>query len=208
MKEIKRKGNFHALNQKAIARLYAKENNTEYEDLKLIVAHLGGGMSIGVHKYGLVVDTTDGDEEGPFTPDRTGILPNKPLIDMCFSGKYTCEEMKKKVSGKGGLVGYLGTNDVVEVLEMSKTNDEAKLVMDAMIYQISKDICSMSAVLCGEVDAILITGGIAYSDYVTGEIEKRVGHIAKVKVYPGERELEALAEGVVRVLEGGELKRL
>lgn len=201
---IERKGNFHALNHKAIARLYADEVGKSYEDINVIVAHLGGGMSIAAHKNGLAIDTTDGDEEGPFTPDRSGDLPTRPLLDLCFSGEYTYEEIKKLLTGKGGLISYLGINDMLEATKLAETDEKAKKVVEAMAYQISKAICSMSAPLKGNVDAILLTGGIAYSEMVTEMIKERVGHIAEVKVYPGERELEALAEGALRVVNGKE----
>lgn len=206
MPEIERKSIFHALNQKAIAKKYAKERRTEYEKLNLIVVHLGGGISVGVHKYGRVVDVNNAlDGEGPFSPERAGGLPVGDLVKLCFSGRYTEEEMKKKINGKGGMVAYLGTNDARKAEERALEGDkQAQLVIDAMAYQVTKEIGKCAAVLQGRVDAILVTGGIAYSKYVVNYIKERVEFISNVVVYPGEDELLALAEGGLRVLKGEE----
>ena len=189
--ELPRVSIFHALNQKAVARRYARENNLQYDKLSLIVVHLGGGISVGVHHNGKVIDVNNAlDGEGAFSPERSGTLPAWGLSKLCFSGKYTPEEIKKMITGKGGFVSYLETNDAyeVEVRATQKNDQKAKEVLDAMIYQIAKDIGFVAPVLCGKFDAIILTGGMARSKYITQEISKRVEFIAPVKVYPGEDE--------------------
>lgn len=202
--EISRKSIFHALNQKAVARRFARENWKKYEDLNLIITHLGGGISVGAHKKGRVIDVNNGlDGDGPFSPERSGDLPSGDLVKLCYSGKYTLDEMKKKITGQGGLVAYLGTNSAYEASQMAKNGDEkAMLVYRAMAYQVAKSIGAMAAVLEGQVDSILITGGIAYDGDFCKWIEERVGFIAKVIIYPGEDEMKALAEGVYYALRG------
>lgn len=194
---------FHALNQRAIARLHAKSQNKKYDELNLIVAHLGGGISVGAHKKGKVIDVNQAlDGDGPFSPERSGSLPMGQMIELCFSGKYTKEEIKKMVTGKGGYVAYLGTNDAQEVEKRAAAGDEkAKLIQDALAYQVAKEIGAMSTVLKGEVDAILITGGIAYGKPVVNAITERVKHIAPIFVYPGEDEMAALAGNGLIALE-------
>ncbi len=206
MAEIERKSIVHALNQKAVARRFAKSEDKKYEDMNLIVAHLGGGISVGAHRNGRIIDVNNAlDGEGPFSPERTGGLPVGDLTNLCYSGKYTYDEMKKKIKGKGGLVSYLGTNDAREVREMIETgNNEAKLIYEAMAYQVAKEIGSCSAALKGKVDGIILTGGIAHDELFIGWIIERINFISKVKVYPGEDELFALAEGGLRVLKGDE----
>lgn len=206
MPEIQRISIFHPLNQKAMARKYAKENGTKYENLNLIVAHMGGGISVGAHKNGRVIDVNNAlDGEGPFSPERTGTLPVTALIKLCYSGKYTLDEMKKKITGRGGLVAYLNTNDGREVQKMIKEgNKKAELVYKAMAYQVAKEIGACAAVLKGKVDAIILTGGLAYGEEFVEWIKERVSFISKVVVYPGEDELLALAEGGLRVLTGEE----
>jgi butyrate kinase len=207
---LERKSVFHALNTKAIARRAAKDMGIAYEDARFVVAHMGGGITVGAHWYGRVVDVNDGIAgEGPFTPERSGAVPAAGLIDMCFSGKYTREEMKKLIAGNGGMTAYLGTNDLQEVEAMIKSGDEfAALVTDSMAYQVIKDIGAMSAVLEGRVDAIILTGGLAYSNRFTGAIKQGVTQIARVMTYPGEDEMLALAQGVLRVLEGTEQAKI
>lgn len=202
MPEIERRSIFHALNQKAVARRYAKEKNVKYENLNLIVAHMGGGISVGAHENGKVVDVNNAlDGEGPFSPERTGGLPVSDLVSLCFSRKYTLEEMKKKITGQGGFVAYLDTNDAKEVEERALAGDEkCKLIFEAMGYQIAKEIGKCAAVLKGKVDAIILTGGIAYSKSMVNYIKDKVEFISEVVVYPGEDELLALAEGGLRVL--------
>lgn len=206
MVEIERLSKFHALNQKAVAKRYAKEKGVRYEDLNLIIAHMGGGISVGAHKNGRVVDVNNAlDGEGPFTPERTGGLPVGELIKLCFSGKYTLNEIMKKIIGGGGLMSYLNTNDARSVEVMAKEGDKnAELVFSAMAYQVAKEIGCAAAVLSGKVDAIILTGGIAYGSMIVGWIKERVEFISKVVVYPGEDEMLALAEGGLRVLRGEE----
>jgi butyrate kinase len=202
--DINRKSKDHPLNQKATAREAAKELGGTYEGMNFIVAHMGGGISVGAHKKGKVIDVNNSlDGDGPFSPERAGGLPIGALIDMCFSGEYTKEDLRKKLIGGGGLVAYLGTNDGRVISERIKGGDDkARLIYDGMAYQISKEIGACSAVLKGDVDAILLTGGLAYDSLLTNWIKERIGFIAKVMVYPGEREMAALAQGVLRVVKG------
>ncbi|MDU1685624.1 MAG: butyrate kinase [Clostridium perfringens] len=204
--ELPRKSKFHALNQKAVAKRYAKEHNTSYEDVNLIVVHMGGGVSVGAHRKGRVIDVNNAlDGDGPFSPERAGGVPSGELLEMCFSGKYSKEEVYKKFVGKGGFVAYANTNDARDLIKLSQEGDEkGSLIFNAFIYQIAKEIGSMAVVLDGEVDAIVLTGGIAYSDYVTNAINKKVKWIAPMVVYGGEDELLALAQGAIRVLDGVE----
>ncbi len=204
--EFERVSIFHALNQKAIARQHAKSVSNKYEALNLIVAHLGGGISVGAHYQGRVVDVNQAlDGEGPFSPERSGTLPAGALVTMCFSGKYTEEEIRKMITGKGGLVAYLDTNDAYEVEKRAKAGDEkALLIQDAMAYQVAKEIGAMSTVLKGGVDAILLTGGIAYGKPFVEAVANRVRHIGPIYVYPGEDEMRALAMNGLRVYTGEE----
>ena len=190
----------HALNSRAMAIKYAKDNNKRYDELNLIVAHLGGGITLSIHENGKMVDIVS-DDEGPFSPDRSGKVPCKKLIDRCFSGNYTHKEMLKIIRGNGGIYSYLGTVDVREVEKMiNEGNKNAKLVHEAMTYQIAKGIGELATVVYGKVDAIILTGGIAYSSLITENIRKRVEFISDVCVMPGENELEALSKGILRVL--------
>lgn len=204
--EVRRRSIFHALNQKAVAKRYAKEKGVKYEDLNLIVTHMGGGTSVGAHCKGKVIDVNNAlTGEGPFSPERSGGVPIGDLIDIAYSGKVTYEEMKKKINGKGGAVAYSGTNDFKVVADKADAGDkDSKLIYDAYIYQIAKEIGQDAAVLSGKVDAILLTGGIAYNKGITGKIAERVSFIAPVVVYPGEDELLALTQGALRVLKGEE----
>ena len=204
--ELPRLSKFHALNQKAVAKRYAKENKAKYEDLNLIVVHMGGGVSVGAHKDGKVIDVNNAlDGEGPFSPERAGTVPAGQLIRMCYSGEFTEKEIYTKIVGKGGYVAYLNTNDARDVLKLMEAGDKnAELYFNAFIYQVSKSIGEMSAVLKGKVDRIILTGGIAYSEKVEEEIKKRIGWISEITVYPGEDELLALAQGALRVLNGEE----
>jgi butyrate kinase len=203
---LPRRSIFHALNQKAVARRAAKDLGKRYQDCRLVVAHLGGGISVAAHDRGQVVDVNNAlDGEGPFTPERSGTLPAGQLVELCFSGKYSRDEVMRMVKGKGGLAAYLGTTDVREVEKRIAEGDpEAEAVFRAMAYQISKEIGAQSAVLEGKVDAIVLTGGIAYSERLVKLVSDRVKAFAPVLVYPGEDEGRALAEGVLRVLEGEE----
>lgn len=204
--EIERASIFHALNQKAVARKYAKDNNKKYKNSNLIVAHLGGGISVGIHKDGKVIDVNNAlSGEGPFSPNRSGGLPSFDLFEMCYDDNYSYEEIKKKLVGKGGVVAYLGTNDMIEVEDKVENGDKkAELVFKTMAYQTAKEIASLAPVTNGKIDAIILTGGIAYSDYFVEKIRDSVGFIAPIVIYPGEEELKALAAGAKRVLNGEE----
>lgn len=194
---------FHALNQKAVAKRYAKEKGVKYEDLNLIIVHMGGGVSVGAHNHGKVIDVFNAlDGDGAFSPERVGSVPNGELVRLCYSGEYTEKEMMKQLVGKGGYNAYIGSNDARDVEELAfNQNDEfAKLVLDAFIYQIGKDIGAQATVLEGKVDQIILTGGIAFSDYVPAELSRKTGFIAGMTVYPGEDELLALVQGALRVL--------
>lgn len=208
--ELPRESVFHALNQKAVARLFAKESGKRYEELNLIVCHMGGGCTVSAHRRGRVIDTTNAlDGCGPFSPERSGSLPPGPLIKLCFSGKYTEEELLKLVHGAGGLYAHLGTTSVPEVLDRILSHDlHAMLILRAMCYSIAKEIGAMSIALKGDVDAILITGGIAHSKRVTDFIADHVDFIAPIYVYPGENELRALAENALAVLKGERQARI
>lgn len=206
---IPRKSLLHALNIRSTARKAAADLGKQMEACRFIVAHLGGGFSIVPMENGKMIDANNANEEGPFSPDRSGSLPSYSLAKLLFSGHFQdFLEARKIINGQGGLVAYLGTSDVREVeRRVEKGDAQAKLALDAMIYQIAKYIGAMAAPLKGQVDAIILTGGIAYSAYVTAEIEKRVRFIAPVKSYPGENEMEALALGALRVLQGLEPER-
>jgi butyrate kinase len=203
---IERKSIFHALNQKAVARRVAKELGKTYEQVNLIITHMGGGTTVGVHKNGRVIDVNNGlHGDGPFSPERPGTVPAGDLIDLCYSGKYSRDEIMKMFVEQGGLMGYLGTKDALKVEEMVKNGDEkAKLIYDAMAYQVAKEIGSASAVLAGRVDAIVLTGSLAYGSRLVRSIIDQINWIADVIVYPGEDELLALAEGALRVLRNEE----
>ena len=196
---------FHALNQKATARKYCKEHGKSYDEVNLVVVHMGGGISVTAHEKGRAIDSNNAlDGDGPFTPERSGTLPVGDLAALCFSGKYTHADIKALIKGKGGMVGYFGTNSIMDLEERAKTEPEVKLVIDALALQVGKEIAQQAVAMCGKVDAIILTGGIAYSDYITGEIAKRVEFIAPVKRYPGEDELAALNMGALRVVRGEE----
>jgi butyrate kinase len=193
---------FHALNQKAIARAYAKDIGKKYDEINVIVAHLGGGISVGAHRKGEVIDVNNAlNGDGPFSPERSGGLPVGQLAKLCFSGEYSHADVKKMIKGEGGFVAYLGTNDAYEVeVRAGKGDKKAQLISDAMAYQVAKDIGSMATVLHGKVDGILITGGIAYNMQFVQFIEDMSGFIAPVKAYPGEDEMAALAGNGLMVL--------
>jgi butyrate kinase len=203
---VQRVSVFHALNTKAIARRAAKALQKEYKECRFVVAHMGGGISIGAHRYGRVIDVNDAVAgEGPFTPERSGSVPASAIVEMCFSGNHSKEEMMGLIVGRGGISAYLGTNDLREVESQIKAGDEfAALVMDSMAYQVAKEIGAMLAVLEGRVDAIVLTGGMAYSTRLVSSIKRHVEQLSPVMVYPGEDEMSALAEGVLRVMAGQE----
>lgn len=202
--ELPRESVFHALNQKVIARRFAAENDTAYDELNLIVCHMGGGITVSAHRKGRVIDTTNAlDGCGPFSPERSGSLPPGPLIRLCFSGKYTQEQLIDMVHGKGGLVAHLGTTSVPEIIERIEGGDlHAMLVLRAMCYNVAKEIGAMAIAMKGNVDAILLTGGIAQNQRVTDFIADHVSFIAPIYVYPGENELQALAENALAVVKG------
>lgn len=204
---IERRSVFHALNQKAVARRCAADMGMKYEDGRFIVAHMGGGISVGAHRYGRVIDVNDAlSGEGPFTPERSGQVPGMFLIRMCYSGAYTEQEMLDMMTKTGGMHAYLGTNDLRKCERLIKEGDEyAVLVLESMAYQVSKEIGAMVAALEGRVDAIILTGGLAFSTRFTGCIKQHTGLIAPVKIYAGEDEMTALALGALRVLRGEEL---
>lgn len=195
---------WHALNQRAIARRYAAEHHTRYEALRLIICHLGGGISIGTHLEGRCIDVNNAlDGEGPFSPERAGTLPAGQLIDLCSSGRYTLDELKKRISGHAGLAAHLGTTDMPTIIRRIEEGDtHAALIVDAMIYQIAKSIGAAAVVLYGRVDAILLTGGMAHSSYLTSRLKERVSFLAPVSIYPGEDELEALVLNALGALRG------
>ncbi|MDD4820470.1 MAG: butyrate kinase [Flavobacteriales bacterium] len=201
---FQRKSFFHALNQKATAKKYAKDINKPYEELNLIVAHMGGGVTVGAHRAGRVIDVNQGiDGEGPFSPERSGTLPVGDLVRMCFSGKYSKADILSMINGRGGVSSYLGVSDMREVVKMSESgNEQAKLILEAMAYQIAKEIGAMYTVFCGKVDAILLTGGIAYNTTVMELLRPRIEYLAPVVMYPGEDELGALANAGLSVLKG------
>jgi butyrate kinase len=197
----------HVLNTKAVARRYAREQGRAYEDLRLIVIHLGSGITVSAHRGGNMIDNNT-PEEGPFGPDRSGSLPVRELIKVSCSGEFTQKQLDRKVFGEGGLFAYLGTRDLKEVeRRMDRGDARAKAVYEAMIYQIAKEAGAMAAVLQGRVDAVLLTGGMAYSERAVSGLREYLEWIAPVAVYPGEDELRALAEGVFRVLDGEEPAR-
>lgn len=204
--QMSRSSTFHALNHKAIARKHAQEVGKPYEELNLIVAHMGGGISVAAHEKGRVVETNNAlDGDGPFSPERAGALPVGSLVRMCFSGEYTKEQMEKMICGKGGLISYLGTNDGLEVEKRIENGDSyAKEVYEAMAYETCRAIGGVACVLKGKVDGILITGSLAYSDMLTDWVKDRVSFLAPIYIYPGENEMLSLAQNGVRFLTGAE----
>lgn len=202
---IERTSIFHALNQKAVAKRFAKESGKNYDELNLIVVHMGGGVSVGAHKNGKIIDVANAlDGDGPFSPERSGGLPSGALAKLCFSGKYTEAEVKKMINGNGGFNAYLGSNDMRDVVKMAQTDAKAKLVMDAFHYQLAKEIGAMSVVLDGKVDQIILTGGIAYNAITQEYFKEHTSFIADITIYPGEDELLALAQGALNVMNGVE----
>ena len=197
----------HALNIKAVARRFAREQHRPYETLQLIVAHLGSGITVSAHRGGRMIDNNT-IEEGPFGPDRTGALPMQAWLKVCFSGKYNQKQLDRHVFGEGGLFAYLGTRDLQEVERRIDAGDAfAAQVFESMAYQIAKEVGAMAAVLKGRVDAVLLTGGMAHSERIVSRLREYVEWVAPISVYPGEDELQALAEGVFRVLDGEEPAR-
>lgn len=209
LKEIKRKSLLHALNVRASIYRYAGEFNKKIENINAVVAHLGGGITVAAIKNGKIVDVNNANEGGPFSPERAGSLPSIDVVNMSYSGKYSRKDILKMFTKTGGMVSYLGTNDMKQIIDRIEDGDtQAKEVFDAMCYQIAKEIGAMATVISGKVDAIIITGGIAYNNEVIEELEMRVGWIGEIIVYPGEFELEALAYAALRVLKGEESPRI
>ena len=204
IKEIRRRSIFHALNQKATARIYANEIGRNYEDLNLVVAHLGGGISVAAHKKGRVIDCNNAlDGEGPVAPERAGTIPAGDLVDLCFSGRYTQKEVRAMLVGKGGIMSLTGSNSVKDIVARAEGGDtEAKLAIDLMVYTVAKNIGQMAVAMQGNVDAILLTGGIAHSKAITSAISEYCRFLAPIEVYPGENELQSLALNALRVLRG------
>lgn len=195
----------HALNTKAVAKRFARECGRPYESLKLVVAHVGSGISVSAHEGGKMVDVTNSREEGAFSTERAGTVPAMKLVELCFSGKYTYKQVEALLFREGGLYSYLGTKDLVEIeRRIAAGGKTAELVFDAMVYQIAKEIGAMAAALGGGLDAVLLTGGMAKSDKLVADLKAHINWIAPVHVYPGEDELQALAEGALRVLRGEE----
>ena len=204
-----RESKFHCLNQKAVAKRYAKEIGKPYESLNLIVCHMGGGVSVGAHVKGEVVDTGNALEgEGPFSPERSGTLPSGALVDLCFSGKYTEQEIRRMITGNGGLLAYTGSTDMQELMRRAATDAKVREVIDAFHYRVAKEIGAMAAAMKGQVDQIILTGGIAHGQETVDALKGYVSWIAPVTVYPGEGELLALAEGALRVLRGEETAKI
>lgn len=201
---IKRESIFHALNQKAVARRYARSINKRYDDLNLIVAHLGGGISIGAHRKGRVIDVNNAlNGDGPFSPERAGTIPTGKLIDLCFSGKHDIRQVKQMIHGRGGLMAYLGTNDMITISSKAEKGEEPyKTLLDAMLYNIAKSIGAMYVALGGKADTIILTGGIAYSNYCVDGIKTQTSYLAPITVIPGENEMSSLAFNAVGALTG------
>lgn len=202
--EFRRRTLFHALNSRAMVRRYARSVGKTNKDVTVIVAHMGGGSSVSLHRNGLVIDTNDAlGGDGPISPERAGNVPGFPLVEMCFSGRYTKEQVKKMLVGRGGAVAYFGTNDFRDLVVKAQTGDkDCETFLKGYCISFAKYIAALATVVYGKVDAIVLTGGIAYSDYITKEISERVGFIAPVHIYPGENELESLAENGYGVLSG------
>lgn len=201
---IERKSIFHALNSKAVSRKYAASVGRKYEDMNLIVAHLGGGISVGAHRKGQVIDVNNAlDGEGPFSPERAGTLPASQLVEMCFSGEYSKKQIKAMLSGKGGLVAHLGTNDMITVSRKAEDGEEPwHSVLEGMLYTVAKQIGAMFVALEGKADAIILTGGIAYSTYCVNELKRQTDYLAPMIVMPGEGEMESLAYNALGALNG------
>ncbi|WP_409227203.1 butyrate kinase [Gudongella sp. SC589] len=203
--DIEKASWLHSLNHKAVARKTAAKLGGDYKDFNFIVAHLGSGISIVAHKRGKMIDGSGGRSDGPFSPERSGGLLAYPLVKLCYSGKYTESEMIDKISNTGGMYDYLGTKDMIEIEGMIESgHKKARLVMDAFVYQVSKEISMYGATLSGQVDRIILTGGIAYSSHVASEVSKMVSYLAPVEIIPGEMEMEALALGAIRYFTGQE----
>lgn len=202
--EIERISIFHALNSKAVSRKYARSIGKHYEDLNLIVVHLGGGISVGAHRRGKVIDVNNAlNGDGPFSPERAGTIPADQLAELCFSGRYTLKQVKKMLNGRGGLIAHLGTNDVVTTARKASEGEEPyKGVLDAMLYAVAKQAGAMYVALRGQADAIILTGGIAHSDYCVGKLREQLDYLAPIVLMPGEDEMGSLAYNALGALRG------
>lgn len=205
--EIERASLVHALNQRAVARAAALGLGKKYEDCRFVVVHLGTGVTVGAHAEGKIVDVVGAQADGPFSPERAGELPVDALVKLCFSGRYSEQELTRKLLSEWGFVAYLGTRDLREILKRAESDENAKLIYEAFVYQVAKGVGALSTVLDGILDAIVITGGMAYSEKLCYDISKKISFIAKVKIIPGEDEQRALADGALRVLCGSEKAR-
>ncbi|MCE5202028.1 MAG: butyrate kinase [Synergistaceae bacterium] len=205
--EMERTSLVHALNHKAVARKVAAKLGKKYEDCRFVVAHLGTGVTLGVHCNGRIIDVSGAKAEGPFSPERAGGLPVEGVIDLCFSGRYTEDELKKKLLSGWGFVAYLGTRDLREIFKMAETDKKAEIVLEAFVYQVAKGIGEFCTVLDGDIDAIIITGGMAHSERLMEMLLKKIKFLAPIEIVPGEDELAALAMGALRVLKGEERPR-
>lgn len=209
MADIKRRSLVHALNIKAVTRRVCLQENLDYNNSSFVVAHMGGGITVSPVKNGRLLDCNNANEDGPFSPERSGGLPIGALVEMAFSKNYTLQELKNKITREGGLVAYLGTNDGREVEKRIEAGDErAKFILEAMAYQLSKEIGGMATALCGKLDRIILTGGIAYNKRVTDYISDCVNFIAPIVIVPGEDEMLSLAQGALRVLSGEEKAKI
>ena len=202
--EIERKSLIHALNMKAVSRIVSKEIGKPYEHCNFVVAHLGGGISVGALKQGRFIDVNNANDEGPFSPERTGELPVGDVVNQAYSGSYTAKDLKSAFTKQGGLIAYLNTNDLRAAYEIAKRDSQAAEVIEAMVFQIAKEIGGMCAVLHGKIDAIILTGGMAHLIPFVEKIKEYVYNFGLVTVVPGEDELKALAEGTLAVLQGSE----
>jgi butyrate kinase len=202
--DLERKSYSHALNMKMVGRMAAQEIGKKYEECNFVIAHLGGGISVAAHKHGRMVDVNNANDEGPFSPERTGEMPVGDIVKIAYSGKYTKDELKRRYVGHGGLISYLSTNDLRIALNLAKADKQARVIVEAMAYQIAKGISEMATVLDGKVDAIVLTGGMSYSNEFIGIIRSYISKISLVLVIAGGHEMEALAMGTLRVLEGKE----
>lgn len=202
--QLPRHSVFHALNIKAVARHYAHSIHKPYESLNLIMVHLGGGISVGAHRKGKVIDVNNAlDGDGPFSPERAGTVPAGQLVDLCFSGEYTHKQLKRLLNGKGGLTAHLGTNDVEMITSRAQAGEEPyKSVLDSMLYTVAKEVGARSVALRGQVDAIILTGGIAHSQYCVEKLSEWISHIAPIVVRAGEDELKSLALNAYGALTG------
>ena len=204
MKEILRQSFCHALNSRAVSMRYAQEQGKRYEDMNLIVAHLGGGITMSAHLKGKIVDSLS-DDSGPFAPERAGNVPLMDVIDLCYSGEFSKQEMIRKIRGMGGLRNLLGTSDNREITKMVESGDPfAALVMEAQAYQIAKGIYLVAPPLLGEIDAVILTGGLAHNQSLVENVKKYITYLAPVVLFPGEFEMDALASGGLRILRGQE----